>query len=52
MMHQQARRAVTRRPLSPAETSFHLVMTIMTGGLWGLVWWSRARSRRTVTTFE
>jgi len=39
----------TRRPLSGAETCFHLFMTIVTGGLWGIVWWSvsggAARSR-------
>jgi hypothetical protein len=46
------RRAVTRRPLSPAETAFHVFMTAGTAGLWGIVWWSRVRSRRQVTTWQ
>lgn len=45
-------RMVTKRPLSPAENIFHLFMTVCTGGLWGFVWWSRARSRRSVTTWQ
>jgi len=42
----------SRRPLSPIETLFHLTMTALTGGLWGIVWWSRVRGRRQITTYQ
>jgi hypothetical protein len=45
-------RAVTRRPLGVMETCFHLGMTVMTCGMWGVVWWSRVRMRRSYTTFR
>lgn len=45
-------RAVTQRGLGPFWTMFHLFMTCMTGGLWALIWYWHARSRRSYTTFR
>lgn len=49
---QYPRQAKTRTKLSPAETMFHLFMTLCTGGLWGFVWWARVHSRTSVTRFR
>ena len=46
------RRIVTKRPLSPLEHTVHFFLTLCTGGLWGIVWWSRTRGRRQVTTID
>jgi hypothetical protein len=46
------RTAKTRRKLGPGETMFHLTLTIMTGGLWGFVWWARVHSKTSVTKFR
>lgn len=46
------REVVSRRPLSPVETLFHLFMTVATCGLWGFIWWSRVRGRRQITTYR
>lgn len=48
----QPRRAVSRRKLGAGETFFHVCATVMTGGLWGFVWWSRCHSRKTVTRYR
>jgi hypothetical protein len=45
------RGGVTRRPLGLTEHCFHAFMTLMTGGLWGFVWWHRVRMQRSYTTF-
>jgi hypothetical protein len=35
--------AVTRAPLTAAQHILHLLLTVLTGGLWGIVWIIRAR---------
>lgn len=40
--------SVTSRP-HPISNTFHLVMTICTGGLWLPVWWFMARGHKTTT---
>ena len=44
--------AVTQRGLGPFWTAFHLLMTLGSGGLWGVIWYWHYRSRRSVTTFR
>jgi hypothetical protein len=46
------RMAISHTKLGFGETAFHMIMTLCTGGLWGLVWWSRCHSRKTVTRFR
>jgi hypothetical protein len=43
--------AVSREKLNPFETMFHLTATVFTFGLWGVVWWARCHSRKTVTHY-
>ena len=45
-------RAVTKQGLGPFWVIFHLVMTCMTCGLWAVIWYWHARSRRSYTTFS
>lgn len=40
--------SVTTRP-HPISNTFHLVMTICTGGLWAPVWWFMARGHKVTT---
>src|SRR5260221_8624513 len=40
--------SVTTRP-HPISNTFHLIMTICTGGLWIPVWWFMARGHKVTT---
>jgi hypothetical protein len=40
--------SVTTRP-HPISNTFHLIMTICTGGLWAPVWWFMARGHKVTT---
>jgi hypothetical protein len=40
--------SVTTRP-HPISNTFHLIMTICTGGLWLPVWWFMARGHKVTT---
>lgn len=48
-------RAVTRNKRSASWHTFHILMTLCTGGLWGFVYFAKfvkGRSRHTVTTYR
>ncbi|HEX6968621.1 MAG TPA: hypothetical protein VF174_07415 [Micromonosporaceae bacterium] len=49
---QYPRKVVSKRKMGILAHCFHITMTVLTAGLWGVVYWSRLRAKKTVTRFE
>jgi len=53
-MHEQQypRKVVSKRKMGVLAHTFHITATVCTGGLWGFVYWSRLRAKKTVTRYH
>jgi hypothetical protein len=48
----QPSRVVSKRKMGIIMHCVHITLTICTAGLWGFVYWSRLRARKTVTHYR
>lgn len=43
---------VSKRKMGLIAHAVHITLTVCTAGLWGIVYWSRLRAKKTVTRYE